>query len=213
MGLPGLTWLQRALQHLFCAPGHRPAKQDQQDIATSTDVSRRTMGAGKCTVIWVSGQLNMPCLCSNVAFEVPLTSDSVQCKVCDHALSDHKDFNHTDFASLQQATTPQTTHQTPPQILQKHDPEGPQNKSYYHMPVAINSIENESLRISRDATVRALWKRVLEMGVVHIRGTPASGKSNMARILRLYVEKTSEKPIISLSWPINLPQNLPTNAM
>ncbi|KKZ58612.1 hypothetical protein EMCG_05508 [[Emmonsia] crescens] len=81
------------------------------------------------------------------------------------------------------------------------------------MPVAINSIENESLRISRDATVRALWKRVLEMGVVHIRGTPASGKSDMACILRFYVEKTSEMPIISLSCPMNFPQNRPTNAM
>ncbi|EEH10578.1 conserved hypothetical protein [Histoplasma capsulatum G186AR] len=210
MGLPIFSWLQRAVQRLSRVPEHQ-AKQGQ-DIATSTDDFRRTMGAGKCTVTWVSGQLNIPCPCSNGIFEVPFPTDSVQCRLCAHALSNHEDFDF--IVPPQKATAPQTSLQNIQlQTVPERDLESDHAQLNNPGPPDINSLEDESPRISRDVTVRALWKRVKETGVVHIRGTPASGKSNLARLLRRHVAKTSEMPVISLSWPMDFPQNLPTNAM
>lgn len=137
---------------------------------------------------------------------------SVQCRLCAHALSNHEDFDF--IVPPQKATAPQTFQQNIQlQTVPERDLDSDHAQLNNPGPPDINSLEDESPRISRDVTVRALWKRVKETGVVHIRGTPASGKSNLARLLRRHVAKISEMPVISLSWPMDFPQNLPTNAM
>jgi hypothetical protein len=43
----------------------------------------------------------------------------------------------------------------------------------------------------RSETVAALWELVQRTRVVHVRGTPASGKTILARLLQQYVQNTS----------------------
>ncbi|KAH0558586.1 hypothetical protein GP486_004759 [Trichoglossum hirsutum] len=62
----------------------------------------------------------------------------------------------------------------------------------------------------RKDTVAALWERIQQVGVVHIRGTPASGKTILSLLLREYVEKeVSNLPVLLTSW--NRVAHLPTN--
>ncbi|WEW55222.1 hypothetical protein PRK78_000651 [Emydomyces testavorans] len=66
----------------------------------------------------------------------------------------------------------------------------------------------DSSRTGREVTVQALWKRLQEFSVVHVRGTPASGKSTLARLLQLHVQNTSNIRVISFTWPMNFPAPL-----
>jgi len=43
----------------------------------------------------------------------------------------------------------------------------------------------------REATVAALWDQLKKYQVIHVRGTPTSGKSTLARLLKDYVERIS----------------------
>lgn len=74
-------------------------------------------------------------------------------------------------------------------------------------PVAVNFRE----RSPRKTTVEALWKRLQECAVVHIRGTPASGKSTLARLLHLHVRRVApDMEILSITWPLQLPEGFGT---
>ncbi|KAL1966799.1 hypothetical protein VTN77DRAFT_3764 [Rasamsonia byssochlamydoides] len=60
------------------------------------------------------------------------------------------------------------------------------------------------IRCPRKATVEALWERLQQVAVVHVRGTPASGKSTLARLLEQHVQDTQpHMPIFSCSWAEN----------
>ncbi|KLJ12489.1 hypothetical protein EMPG_12482 [Blastomyces silverae] len=96
----------------------------------------------------------------------------------------------------------------PPPGLQSHDLRHTENNLATTKPT-----EAISTTISRNETVRALWKRVQEVRVVHIQGTPGSGKSTLAQLLRLHVEDTSDMEVVSLSWPTCFPENLSTVTM
>ena len=71
----------------------------------------------------------------------------------------------------------------------------------------VDSVDiSPSLRSPREATVAALWKRLEEVGVVHVRGTPASGKSTLAHLLENYVRKTGlDIRVYRFSWPAAFP--------
>jgi energy-coupling factor transporter ATP-binding protein EcfA2 len=63
-----------------------------------------------------------------------------------------------------------------------------------------------SLEISRAETVAALWNRLQKVNAVLVRGTPASGKSTLARLLAAHVRvKEPDLPIFVLDWPRTLP--------
>jgi hypothetical protein len=54
--------------------------------------------------------------------------------------------------------------------------------------------------------VTALWDRFQEVGVVHVRGTPASGKSTLARFLEKHVRITRPDLLVyGFSWPTTFP--------
>ena len=55
----------------------------------------------------------------------------------------------------------------------------------------------------RHGTVATLWDRIQQVGVVHIRGTPACGKSTLARFLEDHVRTTRPSlPVYRFSWPV-----------
>lgn len=54
---------------------------------------------------------------------------------------------------------------------------------------------------ARSVTVEALWGRLQEVAVVHVRGTPASGKSTLARLLQDHVQQVRpDLPIYHCTW-------------
>ena len=51
-----------------------------------------------------------------------------------------------------------------------------------------------------------LWDRIQQVGVVHVRGTPASGKSTLARLLKGHVRTTRPNlQLYDFSWPSAFP--------
>ncbi|KAI9861215.1 MAG: hypothetical protein M1813_005388 [Trichoglossum hirsutum] len=64
----------------------------------------------------------------------------------------------------------------------------------------------------RKGTVAALWERIQQVGVVHIRGTPASGKTILSLLLKEYVKKeVPDLPVLRTSWHRVAHLKLPTN--
>jgi hypothetical protein len=54
----------------------------------------------------------------------------------------------------------------------------------------------------RGRTVAALWEQLQQVRVIHVRGTPTSGKSSLARNLKFYVMRTEPGVrICSFRWP------------
>jgi hypothetical protein len=62
--------------------------------------------------------------------------------------------------------------------------------------------KNPTDSLRRD-TVATLWDRIQQVGVVHVRGTPASGKSTLAFLLDEYVRETSDIDTYIFSWPLS----------
>src|SRR5947209_2320347 len=59
----------------------------------------------------------------------------------------------------------------------------------------------DDLVCRREATVAALWDQLQKHQVVHVRGTPTSGKSTLARLLKDHVERTSlNTQVYAFSW-------------
>jgi hypothetical protein len=50
---------------------------------------------------------------------------------------------------------------------------------------------DDALQCPREATIATLWDQLKKYQVVHVRGTPTSGKSTLARLLKDYVMRTS----------------------
>lgn len=66
----------------------------------------------------------------------------------------------------------------------------------------------------RGDTVVSLWKLIREKQVVHIRGTPATGKSTLARLLQQYVAMVVKEPeVYYVSWPENFDHLAPYSLM
>lgn len=66
----------------------------------------------------------------------------------------------------------------------------------------------------RGDTVVSLWKLIREKQVVHIRGTPATGKSTLARLLQQYVAMVVKEPeVYYVSWPENFDRLAPYSLM
>jgi energy-coupling factor transporter ATP-binding protein EcfA2 len=62
-------------------------------------------------------------------------------------------------------------------------------------------VSADDLICRREATVATLWDQLQKHQFVHIRGTPTSGKSTLARLLKDHVEKTSlNTQVYTFSW-------------
>jgi ABC-type antimicrobial peptide transport system ATPase subunit len=53
-------------------------------------------------------------------------------------------------------------------------------------------LANDALTCPREATVAALWNQLQKSQVIHVRGTPTSGKSTLAQLLKEYVTRTDD---------------------
>ena len=69
----------------------------------------------------------------------------------------------------------------------------------------------DPLMSQRKITVVALWERLRQVRVIHVRGTPASGKSTLARLLGEFVRATEPGiPVHLFTWPCAFPDGLTT---
>ncbi|KAK2809273.1 hypothetical protein FQN50_003914 [Emmonsiellopsis sp. PD_5] len=65
------------------------------------------------------------------------------------------------------------------------------------------------IRTPRNRTVEALWGRLQRTAVVHVRGTPASGKSTLAALLHSHVKKVAPNlDILHITWPMEFPKKI-----
>lgn len=69
-----------------------------------------------------------------------------------------------------------------------------------HQPL-LRSEAKDPNECARLETVDALWRRLQEVGRVHVRGTPASGKSTLARLLKAHVQQLRpDFPVYHCTW-------------
>ena len=78
-------------------------------------------------------------------------------------------------------------------------------------------IPPDSLRCPREETVSALWEYLQELAskcsqyrrLLHVRATPASGKSTLALLLEEYVrQRNPELSVFRRSWPVKFPESV-----
>ncbi|KAI9781194.1 MAG: hypothetical protein M1839_006302 [Geoglossum umbratile] len=61
----------------------------------------------------------------------------------------------------------------------------------------------------REDTVAALWERLQQVQVIHVRGTPASGKSTLAGLLGQHVRTVEPGlQVYATSWPAIIPERI-----
>jgi len=132
----------------------------------------RIMAAGKCTVILKVGKLEVPCPCGQGIFTLASQSGLDECCTqCHHLLSDHQDAQID--VSLSQGLASVSSQDQGQQHVQ-------QPKATDHQSIC-----------PRQSTVSMLATLVDSERIVHVRGTPASGKSILSRLLRdYYIEKS-----------------------
>jgi hypothetical protein len=136
------------------------------------------------------GSLRIPCTCSRGEIDYPTATLDVRCKVCTHPISQHDDASST----LAPSSLPLSQGMA----------------SFVHfIPVtssgAVNGhvlgLADVALTCPREATVAALWDQLKKHQVVHVRGTPTSGKSTLAQLLKDYVGRTSPNTqVYAFSW-------------
>ena len=64
---------------------------------------------------------------------------------------------------------------------------------------------NDPLRCPRENTVAALWEQIQRVQVIHVRGTPTSGKSILAHLFGDYVKtKRPDIDVHLFTWPVKI---------
>jgi len=67
-----------------------------------------------------------------------------------------------------------------------------------------SSVIDNPLYSNREKTVATLWEQLQRVRVIHARGTPTSGKSILARLLKKHVERVRPDMQVHLfNWPAN----------
>jgi hypothetical protein len=139
------------------------------------------MGSGSCTYRVPAGDTELRCACPHGMFtiqsEAPISGNE-ECLKCTHPLSQHKDESSDSTQDVSESKFPVIS---PPILV------------IFLQPVA-NLTEPHSTLLRgdaispRDDTVIALWEQVQENSVIHVRGTPTSGKSMLAILLHEHVQ-------------------------
>jgi hypothetical protein len=136
------------------------------------------------------GMYEVPCPCERGEFEAPLLTLDAVCKKCAHPLSQHEDAS----------STPVPDSFLLPQGMSSFI----HSLHFSHVFRRVNEhvlVPVDALRCPREATVAALWDQLKTHQVVHVRGTPTSGKSTLAQLLKDYVKRTSPNTkIYAFSW-------------
>jgi hypothetical protein len=160
------------------------------------------MAAGQCAAIVVVGKIHLQCPCQQGIFNIQpntLTQVDEECQQCGHSLSLHKNFsisgqNSISHCLLGLAATNKTTD------ISQREPLTPTTSTAEML--MESEVPSDPLTSLRENTVAKLWEQVQLHRVIHIRGTPGSGKTFLARLLRFYLWKTMPNlKIYSTSWP------------
>src|SRR4051794_34187090 len=146
----------------------KPATTKTNATLPPTPPFSRIMASGRCTAFLTAGTYKVPCPCLRGKFEAPLTTLDVECKGCAHPLSQHNDASSTPAPGS--FLLPQGMASSGHVISAISS-----GVAYGHV---LNS-GNDALTCPREATVAALWNQLKKCQVVHVRGTPTSGKSTL----------------------------------
>ncbi|PWY72095.1 hypothetical protein BO83DRAFT_446512 [Aspergillus eucalypticola CBS 122712] len=160
----------------------------------------RIMASGKCTFVFTTGQLKFHCPCEKGEFHLgSMVDPNEECKLCDHQLQLHQDA--VPFK---------------PSSIYGFQPQGPP-----HLPTVFKAVASVIIdedvkdtglcRIADDVTVSPRQHTVAELiklidayPVVHVRGTPASGKTTLARLLRDSLQDQGRIVPFVHTWKQNL---------
>jgi hypothetical protein len=146
----------------------------------------RTMGVGSCTYLISFGNFKVPCPCQHGVLTLQLGATlqgNEDCQECTHPLSVHGDFSPTSGLNFFPGRTTAAANRTADMSQSL-----PSNPATTGQPVSMAWVSPHLSH--RKDTVAALWELVQQTRVVHVRGTPASGKSVLAHLLQNHVEKT-----------------------
>lgn len=84
------------------------------------------------------------------------------------------------------------------------------NDLAYRQPTTLRTEAHDPNECARVETVDALWNLLQANGRVHVRGTPASGKSTLARLLAAHVQQLRpDLPVYYCTWYPQLVPNTP----
>jgi hypothetical protein len=145
--------------------------------------------SGRCTFEVGSGQRRLLCDCPNRVFGTSLDTNTIEpkCKEC------AQDVNIASAQPQSQGMSPFIS------IISSIVADGPVIGVGPSHTIKYQKNPNDS---PRRGTVAALWDQIQQVGVVHVRGTPASGKSTLAFLLDEYVRETSDINTYIFSWPL-----------
>ncbi|KAE8402201.1 hypothetical protein BDV37DRAFT_253040 [Aspergillus pseudonomiae] len=161
----------------FTSPSSPPS--DIKHTSTS-----RTLAAGRCTATCKSGKLMTPCPCTQGIFTVtPGSLPEGACEDCDHTLSLHQNFG---------------SKSSPTEILASV---GSSDHTRQHVMGRLTA--SDPTRCLRRDTVSKLAAAVDDKDVIHVRGTPASGKTVLSELLRDYYHERKRK-VFLLSSPLEV---------
>ncbi|KAL4788605.1 hypothetical protein BJX76DRAFT_1427 [Aspergillus varians] len=143
-----------------------------------TSISR-TMSTGRCTAVLKTGKYELTCPCSEGVFI--MTSQStleMKCQECDHLLLDHED-SHPRSSPTELSAFAGNSNYTQEDLTK---------------PTIIRT------RCLRKDTVSKVAAAVDSQNVIHIRGTPASGKTVLSELLRDYYLENHRNVFLLEIW-------------
>ncbi|PYH70284.1 ATP-binding protein [Aspergillus vadensis CBS 113365] len=142
----------------------------------------RILASGKCTFILTAGRLKFYCPCDKGTFHLSSVDPDEKCERCEHTLNYHED--------AVSSAVPQNTEQV--------IPDEDRNETQYGW------IEDDPYICPRQDTVTELIKLIDAYPVILVRGTPASGKTTLARLLRSRLQEQGHIVPFFYTWKQDL---------
>ncbi|KAL4970219.1 uncharacterized protein BDV14DRAFT_186686 [Aspergillus stella-maris] len=136
------------------------------------------MGTGKCTAHASFGMFDVACPCPAGLFTWSESAFETICQRCGHPLQDHRDF------SPEPALKEESTSASDSEHAQEH----------------VMEVTTKPTRCRRNRTVLELASALDNQDVIHVRGTPASGKTTLSELLRDYYLENNRKVFLLEYW-------------
>ncbi|KAI5796576.1 hypothetical protein EDC01DRAFT_651929 [Geopyxis carbonaria] len=152
------------------------------------------------TLLALSGPCAFPlstlcCPCPGGKYKVEMSEDSgstSNCMICGHDFLSHSDLDYeglVETSSGSRYTVRSSTHPNPFEIV------GPLVEPEELSPRICNRFE----------TIQNIYKELKSQRILHVRGTPTSGKTTLGLLLEKFINRYfPEMEVIFLTWPGNL---------
>src|SRR5437763_771929 len=89
--------------------------------------------------------------------------------------------------------SPQLTNASSSTVIANGFCPDPSRASPMQWTIRNTSTSYDPITCPREATVAALWEQLQEVRIIHVRGTPTSGKSTLANLLSEYVKAKEQR--------------------